>query len=194
MKNTIKFAALVLCVAFAAGAAACGGGGDTAAEKPRIELSSLSAVYDGEAHYPETTIVPSDLSDVELTFYRDGQRVSEMVYPGEYKVVAVVKNKKIEDAEAQFVIAPAAIELKDVVLPDKVFDGSTDYSATIGDLPGTVGKDRVSLVVEGRLATAAVGQKVKLAVTKIELLGDHAGYYSLAKIDALYVDITEKTN
>lgn len=185
---SILTAAICVAVAFAAG---CKNGEEKlpADTTPRVEFSALEQVYDGTAHYPQVTIYPTDLSDVELQFFVEGEQMEKAVYPGVYTVKAVVKNGKIADVEAEFKIKPAEIDLKKVVFPVKKADGATNYAAVISELPGIVGKDRVSLRVEGRLSSAAVGDKVNLAVTKIALEGDHAKYYTLTKIEAIYVSV-----
>lgn len=190
MKKILSILTAVICitVAFAAG---CKSGEEKlpADTTPRVELSALEQVYDGTAHYPQVTIYPSDLSDVELQFFAEGEQIEKAVYPGNYMVKAVVKNGSIADVEAEFVIEPAEINLKKVVFPAKKADGTTNYVAVISDLPDIVGKDRVSLRIEGRLSSASVGDKVNLAVTKIALEGDHAKYYTLTKAEAIYVSV-----
>lgn len=190
MKKIISIFIAVFCITIAMSAGCNSGENNLPADtKPRVELSALEQVYDGTARYPQVTAYPSDLSDVELLFYSEGSQIEKAVYPGNYTVKAVVKNGKISDVTAEFKIKSAEIDLKEIVLPEKKADGTINYSATVSELNGIVGKDRVVLRIEGRLSSAAAGEKIKLAVTKIALEGDHAKYYVLKKAEAIYVDV-----
>ena len=154
---------------------------------PGVTLTALEQTYTGEALYPVVTVTPTDLSDVRLKFYRDGEEVSAMVDAGEYRVVAEVQNGAIPDEEAEFVIRKATIDLAAVELPAKQYDGTTAYAATVAKLPGA-GKNAVSLEIEGRLS-AAEGEQVRLAVTKIALTGEDAANFELGSVEALYVRV-----
>ena len=50
------------------------------------------------------------------------------------------------------------------------------------------GKNAVSLEIEGRLS-AAEGEQVRLAVTKIALTGEDAANFELGSVEALYVRV-----
>ena len=155
--------------------------------EPGIYLTALEQTYTGEALYPVVTAEPAGVSDIKLHFYAGEEEVASMVAAGTYRVVAVAENGAVDNAEAEFVIRRAVIDLAAVSLPAKQYDGTTDYRATVAKLPGA-GGNAVSLEIEGRLS-AAEGENVRLAVTKIALVGEEAENFELGSAEALYVDI-----
>lgn len=122
--------ALTLCLLLLACCLCAAGCTEEKTEEPTpgVTLTALEQTYTGEALYPVVTVTPTDLSDVRLKFYRDGEEVSAMVDAGEYRVVAEVQNGAIPDEEAEFVIRKATIDLAAVELPAKQYDGTTAYA------------------------------------------------------------------
>jgi len=93
----------------------------------------------------------------------------------------------------EYKINPKPITIKDVLAPDKVYDGTTTIALTGGTLVGVASGNAVHFELgNGTVATPNVGSK-KAVSTNITLIGADAGNYTLTQPTNVTVNIVSET-